>query len=131
MDFYDRLKAFLKKKNLKVAAFEAKLGFSNGSLSKAIEQKRGIGSDRLETIFSHYPEFSAEWLFKQIGEMEIDPSKITAMAAIEDLRKTIESLEKVIGHSENLLNDYRTQLNDYRSQIEEYKRKAQNVAKGK
>jgi hypothetical protein len=69
MDFHDRFKTFLDKEGVKISTFEAKMGFSNGSLSKAIEQKRAIGSDRLETIFAKYPDLNPSWLMNGQGEM--------------------------------------------------------------
>jgi hypothetical protein len=69
MDFHDRFKSFLDKEGVKISTFEAKMGFSNGSLAKAIEQKRAIGSDRLEIIFSKYPDLNPAWLMNGQGEM--------------------------------------------------------------
>lgn len=34
------------------------MGFSNGSISKALNENRAVGSDRLETIVSKYPELN-------------------------------------------------------------------------
>lgn len=128
MNLHNRLKAFIKNEGLTVSSFEAKMGFSNGSLSKAFEQQRGIGSDRLEIIFSNYPRLSADWLFRGHGQMFIDlphgseaPEKISH-ATVSDLRKTISALEKVVFYNE-MVNE------ELRKQLEEFKRKGKSVAR--
>lgn len=118
MDFHERLKFFIESKNLTVSAFESKLKFSNGSLSKALIYKRAIGSDRIETIFSEYSDLSSEWLFKGQGEMSLDSGSGYANRIQEkmdrttanDLRKTISALEKVISLNELVTEEYRNQL---------------------
>jgi hypothetical protein len=102
MDFHERLKFFINSKELTVSAFEAKLGYSNASLSKAIEHKRPIGSNRIENILSVYPDLSSEWLLREHGPM--------SLGAEAELRKMITALEKVIGLNESLMDEYRKQL---------------------
>jgi len=67
--FHDRLIRFIAYLGLKPTSFEVEMGFSNGSISKAINEKRALGSDRLETIFSKYPTLNLEWLLTGKGEM--------------------------------------------------------------
>lgn len=45
------------------------MGFSNGSLSKALNSKKSIGSDRLEKIFSKYTDLNPSWLMTGEGKM--------------------------------------------------------------
>ena len=106
MDFHERLKFFINSKDLSVSAFESKLGYSNASLSKAIEHKRPIGSDRVEKILSIYPDLSAEWLLREHGPM--------SLGSEGELHKMIKALEKVIGLNESLMDEYRKQLDVYK-----------------
>lgn len=68
-DFHDRLSRFIAFLGLKPTSFEVEMGFSNGSISKAINEKRAVGSDRLETIVSKYPALNITWLLTGVGEM--------------------------------------------------------------
>lgn len=68
-DFHDRLARFIAYVGLKPTSFEKEMQFSNGSIGKALDEKRAIGSDRLETIVSKYPELDVEWLLTGKGQM--------------------------------------------------------------
>ena len=68
-DFHDRLGRFITALGLKPTSFEVELGFSNGSIGKTLNEKRALGSDRLETIVSKYPQLNLDWLLTGEGEM--------------------------------------------------------------
>lgn len=68
-DFHDRLALFIAYLKLKSTSFEKEMGFSNGSIGKLLDEKRAIGSDRLETIVSKYPKLNIQWLITGKGEM--------------------------------------------------------------
>ena len=89
MSFHDRLKELILREG-KISAFEEKMGFSNRSLSGAIEEKRGINSDRLEIIFSKYPNWSPTWLFTGEGEMYLKAGELTVLDDLSTRVKTIE-----------------------------------------
>jgi len=62
-DFHTRFTQFLKYLGTKPTSFELEMGFSNGSLSKALNSKRSISSERLEKIFYKYDWLNPKWLF--------------------------------------------------------------------
>ena len=104
MDFYERFRAFLSNEKIKISVLESNMNFSNGSLAKAIAEKRAIGSDRLEMIFSKYHLWNPTWLFKEQGKMYLSDEKSElelAHATIADLRRTIAAMEKIIEMYEN------------------------------
>ena len=68
-DFHDRLASFISYLGLVPTSFEKEMGFSNGSVGKALNEKRAVGSDRLETIVAKYPDFNIVWLLTGRGEM--------------------------------------------------------------
>lgn len=72
-DFHDRLARFINYLGLKPTSFEVAMGFSNGSISKLLNEKRALGSDRLETIVFKHPELNISWLIIGKGEMLIKP----------------------------------------------------------
>lgn len=80
-DFHDRLSRFIAYLGLKPTSFEKEMQFSNGSIGKALDEKRGIGSDRLETIFYKYPDLSEEWLMTGRGQMLKTPSMVAQSKA--------------------------------------------------
>ena len=62
-DFHTRFTQFLKYLDRKPTSFELEMGFSNGSISKALNSKRSISSERLEKIFYKYDWLNPKWLF--------------------------------------------------------------------
>lgn len=109
-NFHDRLKRFIDSLGLKVAQFEQELGFSNGSISKALHERRALGSDRLETIFKKFPDLSANWLLTGKGSMIEQVSSIvnepfmgyqssgkrSTEQRLKELEDRLEKLEKKI-----------------------------------
>ncbi|ELR69180.1 hypothetical protein C900_05376 [Fulvivirga imtechensis AK7] len=65
----DRLRSFIEYLGLKPTSFEGLVGLSHGSIGKALKSKSSIGTDKLEKIFSEYPDLNPTWLFKGSGEM--------------------------------------------------------------
>ncbi|MDR2912298.1 MAG: hypothetical protein LBV38_03225 [Alistipes sp.] len=47
-------------------AFERECGLANGSYSSI---RDGVGAEKLNKIFERYPQISADWLLRGIGEM--------------------------------------------------------------
>lgn len=65
-----RLMQWLAFKGLSIAAFERDIQVSNGSIGTQARKAGGyIGSNRVETILSRYPDLSAEWLLRGEGAM--------------------------------------------------------------
>lgn len=78
-DFHDRLGRFISYLGLKPTSFEVALGFSNGSIGKTLNEKRALGSDRLETIVSKYPELNPIWLLTGRGDMtKVDSASLVS-----------------------------------------------------
>ena len=75
-DFHTRFTEFLKYLGTKPTVFELKMGFSNGSISKALNSKKSISSERLEKIFYKYNWLNPRWLFDGTPPMVLeDPSE--------------------------------------------------------
>jgi hypothetical protein len=125
MNFYGRLKTLIEKEEFTISSFEAEMKFSNASLHKAMDQKRGINSDRIEKIFSRFPHWNAEWLFKARGEMYVKGKKGRKEAedstTVNDLRKTIKAMEKVINFSEEKNAELERKLRDAQRTIQQIK----------
>ena len=124
MNFYGRLKTLIEKEDFTISSFEAEMKFSNASLHKAMDQKRGINSDRIEKIFSKFPHWNAEWLFKARGEMHVAEGRqkeAEDSTTLSDLRKTIKAMEKVINFSEEKNAELERKLKDAQRTIQQYK----------
>lgn len=67
----DRLKKFLKYKNITASAFEKKIGAANGYVSGMINT---IGPKYLDIILTSYPDLNRNWLLYGEGEM-LKPDK--------------------------------------------------------
>ena len=73
-DFHTRFTQFLKYLDTKPTSFELEMGFSNGSISKALNSKRSISSERLEKIFYKYDWLNPKWLFDGTPPMVFEES---------------------------------------------------------
>lgn len=65
----ERIRVFIDKQGLTVAAFERSIGMSNASFAKSLKKGGAIGTDKLENILKTYPQLSPEWLLTGRGEM--------------------------------------------------------------
>jgi phage repressor protein C with HTH and peptisase S24 domain len=65
----ERLRAFIGYLELTPYAFEMSIGVSKGSISKAIDNGKTIGSESLGKIFTTYPNLNLEWLIIGEGDM--------------------------------------------------------------
>jgi len=65
----ERIGQYIDKKGISYYAFENSLGASRGSISKAVKEKKSIGSNVLENIMNTYPDINPQWLLTGVGEM--------------------------------------------------------------
>lgn len=68
----DKIKEYIDKKGISIAAFEKSIGMSNASFGKSLKNGKSIGTDKLEKILSVYPDLSVDWLFHGKEPMIID-----------------------------------------------------------
>ena len=72
MTTMERIKGYMDYKNIPIATFERNVGMSNNSFGKTLKSGGSIGLDKLEKILSVYPDLSAEWLLRGVGDMILD-----------------------------------------------------------
>lgn len=65
----ERLHKYIIHKALSISAFEKSIGMSNASFGKSLKNKGTIGCDKLERIFTAYPDINIVWLLTGKGEM--------------------------------------------------------------
>lgn len=65
----ERLGQYIEKKKYSYYAFENSLHVSRGSISKAVKDKKSIGSNVLEAILIGYPDLNPQWLLTGEGSM--------------------------------------------------------------
>ncbi|MDX1903812.1 MAG: S24 family peptidase [Thermonemataceae bacterium] len=65
----EQLKKFVQHLGISIREFERNIGTSNGAIAKALKNNLSIGSNTIKDIFYHYPDLSAEFIFKGTGEM--------------------------------------------------------------
>lgn len=71
-----RLSAFITHRNISISEFEKSISASNGSIRKAIKGNNSLVSDKLEKIFSLYPELNPTWLLTGQGQMLKTPDNV-------------------------------------------------------
>lgn len=62
----ERLKLYIKEKGLSQGKFEKKAGLSNGFVNNI---SKGIGSEKLQSIFCNFPDLNQDWLLTGEGDM--------------------------------------------------------------
>lgn len=65
----DRIKEYIDKKGITIAAFERSIGMSNASFGKSLKGGKAIGTDKLENILRIYPDINPSWLLTGEGNM--------------------------------------------------------------
>ena len=65
-----RIKQYIDSKGITVYSFEKQVGISNASFAHQLKKDGAVGSDKLENILNTFPDLSAEWLLRGVGEME-------------------------------------------------------------
>jgi hypothetical protein len=76
-----RLQMYLDLKNLSTNEFEATIGVSQGTISKALLGKTNFRHSVLWDIFLKFPEINMDWLVTGRGAMLVDQSAPLPMAA--------------------------------------------------
>lgn len=64
-----RIKQFADSQGISNRALERTMGVSEGTMSKAFRNNTEIRTDNIESIVENYPQLSAEWLLRGVGEM--------------------------------------------------------------
>ena len=99
----NNLHKFIEYKGISIAAFEKRIGMSNNSFRKSLNNNGAIGSDKLENILKEFPELNSEWLLTGEGNMlkssEQQPESKQNLterliSIIESQQRTIELLSK-------------------------------------
>ncbi|PIB28948.1 peptidase S24 [Maribacter sp. 4U21] len=71
-----RIAAFIQHLGVSYNEFERSINAGRGSVSGAIKNDRNLGSHIVESILQKYKELSADWLFRNHGEMLISTDKM-------------------------------------------------------
>lgn len=64
----ERIRVLIEDKGLTVNRFETSIGVARGTIRKAIDNNRSLGSDKIEKIFRTFP-VNLNWLVAGVGEM--------------------------------------------------------------
>ena len=67
--FSERLERFIESLGETPSSIEPKIEVSKGAIYKPIKNKKTVGVEVMEKIFSKYPELNLEWLISGNGEM--------------------------------------------------------------
>lgn len=90
----ERVGQYITKKGISYYAFENSIGASRGSISKAVKERKSIGSQVLENILAIYTDLNPTWLLTGVGEIFTENIEILQNKKIEAFRlKTDREIE--------------------------------------
>jgi hypothetical protein len=95
MTLHERLRTLIGDE--RVTPFEERMGFSRGSLAKALDEGRAIGSDRLEAMLAAHPHWNPTWLMTGAGDMYLTPDGValdSLQFRVRKIEKTLSSMQK-------------------------------------
>lgn len=84
----DRIKEYIDKKGITIAAFERSIGMSNASFGKSLKGGKAIGTDKLENILKVYRDINPSWLL--IGEGNMIRTECEKEEKLPSLNQTYE-----------------------------------------
>lgn len=93
MSVKNRLKEYLKSRNISITAFESSINVSNGYVNSI---SKSIGVDKINSILENNPNLNIEWLFTGKGSMIKEPkNQLIKSVKVEDAseNKLIDRLE--------------------------------------
>ena len=97
------------------------MGFSNGSISKALNSKRSISSERLEKIFYKYDWLNPKWLFDGTPPMVFEDSGKASVEFSElptsDFAKNSTIIEKIDELIAKIPDESYNELHEIKDQI--------------
>ena len=90
----ERIGQYITKNEISYYAFENSIGASRGSISKAVKERKNIGSQVLENILSVYTDLNPVWLLTGVGKIFVDTMEILQDKKIEKFKlKTDREIE--------------------------------------
>lgn len=93
-DILRRIKEFREYTNMSKATLAASIGMEQTTLNNQFLGKRGVSLDLIIGILKAFDEVSAEWLFRDKGDMFIVNYQSTEQ---KDENKHIERIENLVG----------------------------------
>mgnify|MGYP003587554554 FL=1 len=87
----ERVGEYMAKKGISYYAFENSIGASRGSISKAVKDRKSIGSQVLENILAVYTDLNPVWLLTGQGNVFVDNEEILTNKEIEMYRLKTDS----------------------------------------
>jgi transcriptional regulator with XRE-family HTH domain len=115
-----RLKDFIKFKNLSQGKFEKAVGVSNGFVNNI---SKGIGADKLQRILSVFPDLNQNWLLTGEGEMI---KQEQSQPAYEDkflINQLYESLKTVIETQKMLIDAQNAEIKRLQRSLRDLERR--------
>ncbi len=118
MDALQRLKEVLAYSGLSVRAFAIKCGVSQPTLDKQLKGLRGISIETIMSVLYAFPDISAEWLMRGVGEMIISKRPNTAeLDRINKLVNTIATLQDTIDAKSNTISNLKERIKQLETQL--------------
>lgn len=93
---------------ISIAALEKRVGCSNGVFNNAIKNDTDVSSKWLVKLLEIYPNVSAEWLLRDVGDMIIEDHNEFPTKVENELRARIAALIQLCEEKDQHLDDVRT-----------------------
>ena len=108
----ERIQSYIRNKGIRVGDFEAKIGVSQGYISKIITREASsIRTDLLRKIAVNYPDINLYWLVLGEGEMILKSEKLNGEIETPreiELRKLLDYYKDLVAELKGALNSQKT-----------------------
>ena len=125
--FSNNLASIVRYSELNNAAFERKLGWSNGYLDKALKSGN-MSTDKVLQLFQKFPEIDITWFFTGRGEMlknedNFNNSTTNLSSQSPDILQLLEIIEQKLPYDASLVSRLKTKIIEIVKELADQKEK--------
>lgn len=112
-----RIKAIIAQQGLSTRAFALRCGLRQNTLSNQLNGIRELSLSTIMAILESFPEISAEWLMRGVGEMINKPSSGLNSEQILRLADTIAMMQETLNEKQDTIASLSERIKQLENQL--------------